>query len=161
MREKLLSLIEEMAAAEDFDETKFNEFFALLNTLKSGRGLLGAAADEMTEYYAWWRQNKRQIPPTAQEAREIREHLRLLAEALRRNWPGTTDCSRNPSRRPSCLSDLTYFGFYACRAFDPFCVSLRPSGAFSSALFQLLLDFEVSTYLLVDTTLSAHEAHHP
>jgi len=55
MREKLLSLIEEMAAAEDFDETKFNEFFALLNTLKSGRGLLGAAADEMTEYYAWWR----------------------------------------------------------------------------------------------------------
>jgi hypothetical protein len=72
MREKLLSIIEEMAA-EDFDETKFNEFFALLNTLKSGRGLLGVAADEMTEYYAWWRQNKRQIPSNDQEASEIRE----------------------------------------------------------------------------------------
>jgi hypothetical protein len=79
------SLIEEVAASSHFDESNYNEFYSLLNALEESRGLFLMAADEMTEYYAWWRQNDRHILPGDTEAKEIRENLSFLAEGLRKN----------------------------------------------------------------------------
>lgn len=85
MRQDLLDIIEQMAASEDFDEAKFDKFYDLLNALEGDRGLLGVAADQVTEYYACWRQSNKHIAPNDPEAVEIRENLRLLAAGLRRN----------------------------------------------------------------------------
>jgi hypothetical protein len=85
MNEKLVEIIEQMAASDTFDEQRYNEFYSLLNEMHGDRGLLGVAADELTEYYACWRQNDRTILATSREALEIRGNLRVIAEALHRN----------------------------------------------------------------------------
>jgi hypothetical protein len=86
MRERLIAIIEEVTAASNFDEAKYNEFYELFNKLKASPGLLGVAADCMTEYYACCGGNKKRIPaPDLEEAVELRENLGLLAKALRRN----------------------------------------------------------------------------
>jgi hypothetical protein len=85
IREELIPIIEKMATSPDFDESTYNEFYDSYNKLTGSRGLFGVAADEMTEYYACWRYSGKNILPSDEEAIEIRENLRLLAEALRTN----------------------------------------------------------------------------
>ena len=85
IREELMAIIERMANAPDFDESTYNDFYEMYNKLTGSRGLFGVAADEITEYYACWRGGGKNIPLGDAEAIEIRENLRLLAEALRTN----------------------------------------------------------------------------
>jgi hypothetical protein len=85
IREGLIAIIEKIATAPDFDESTYNEFHDSYNKLTGSRGLFGVAADEITEYYVCWRYSGKNIPPSDEEAIEIRENLRLLAEGLRKN----------------------------------------------------------------------------
>lgn len=92
-REKLAAILEEIACDQELDESKLAEFETLLAHFR-GDALIGAAADELTEYALTWAPIKNILgvtvreKPDAADTLEHRSNLRLYAKAIRQNLSG-------------------------------------------------------------------------